>query len=127
MPPASLSTQQVAESLGVPYTTLLKWQTTDGLLRPSLGLGGRRGGDRWSRSELELARVVMRLRDAGLPLRFIKAVLVALRSHRGPKAEVAVYVSVHVRERRDDPERRISLLRVEQGDNLRDATQLSCL
>ena len=127
MPPTTRSTQDVAEDLGVPYTTLLKWQVTDGLLKPTPGLGGRRGGDRWPRIEVQLARVVAQLRDAGLPVRFIKAIVEALRGHRGPKTETVIYVAVHVKEAAEQSDRRIALLRVDGREPLRDATQLSCL
>lgn len=127
MPPAIRTTQEVADHLGVPYTTLLKWQTIDGLLKPTPGLGGRRGGDRWPRAEVQLARVVSQLRDAALPMRVIKAVVEALRGHRGPKLETTVYIAVHVREDVEQTDRRIALLRVDGDKPLRDATQLTCL
>ena len=127
MPAKSLSTQEVADLVGVPYTTLLKWQTTDRLLRPTLGGGGRRGGDRWSPAEVELARTVARLREADLPVRYVKAVVDALRGHRGGKARTAVYLTVCVREAADTPERRVALLEIQGDAPLRDATQLACL
>jgi DNA-binding transcriptional MerR regulator len=127
MSPTTRSTQEVADDLRVPYTTLLKWQVSDGLLKPIPGLGGRRGGDKWPRAEVQMARVVAQLRDAGLPVRFIKTVIDALRIHRGPKIEPTVYLAVHVREAADQPDRRIALLRVDGRKPLRDATQLSCL
>lgn len=127
MSPSPRSTQDVADHLGVPYTTLLKWQTTDLLLRPTPGLGGRRGGDRWPRAEVLMAQRVAQLRNAGLPVRFVKAVVDALRAHRGPNTDTSVYLAVHVKEGPDQPDRRIALLRVDGREPLRDATQLSCL
>lgn len=123
----SLSTQQVAELLGVPYTTLLKWQSRDGLLRPILGPGGRRGGDRWPRGEIKLARLVWQLRGANLPVPYIKAVIEALRAQRRAHMDATVYLAVHVRGAGDDSDRRIALFQIESGGRLRDASQLSCL
>lgn len=127
MPPSTLSTHQVAETIGVPYTTLLKWQTNDRLLRPALGRGGRRGGDRWSVSEVELARLVARLRAADLPVRYIRTVTEALRASQAGRTEASVYLAVHVRDAGNHSDRRVALLRIEDGGSLRDATQLSCL
>ena len=127
MPSHTLSTQQVADTLGVPYTTLLKWQSSDRLLRPILGAGGRRGGDRWPSKELELARVVVRLRDAGLPVRFIRQVVEVLRAYRGGAAEASVYLAVHSHRCANGLDLPIAAFNVEEGGNQHDPAQLSCL
>lgn len=95
----SRSTRQVAAILGVPYTTLLKWQTLDRLLRPELGAGGRRGGDRWSELEVRLAEQVVLLREAGLPVRFIREAIDLLRSESGTECDASVHLSLHLRDR----------------------------
>lgn len=127
MPSHTLSTQQVADALGVPYTTLLKWQSSDRLLRPILGAGGRRGGDRWPRKELELARVIVLLRNAGLPVRFIRQVVEALRAYRGRMTEVSAYLVVYAQRCEDGLEPSIAAFNVERGSIQHDPAQLSCL
>jgi hypothetical protein len=121
----SLSTQQVADNVGVSYSTLLKWQSVDKLLQPTLGAGGRRGGDRWNASEALLAGVVASLRAVGLPVRLVKAIIAPLRAWRGRKTEVTVYVAVCVRSAPDEPEKRVAYLRLDRDGQLREATQLT--
>ena len=120
-----LSSRQVAESIGTPYGTVLKWQTRDGLLRPTPGGGGRRGGDRWPRTEAWLAGVVADLRRASMPVAYLRSIIAALRAWRGPKAAVSVYLVVHVRATPDAPEKRVAFFHLRSDGTLEDGTQLT--
>lgn len=120
-----LSSRQVAEAIGAPYGTLMKWQTRDGLLQPTPGGGGRRGGDRWSRTEAWLASVVADLRRAHVPVDYLRPIIGALRAWRGQKAEVSVYLAVHVRATPDAPEKRVAFFHLRSDGALEDATQLT--
>lgn len=124
MPPTSRTTRQVAADLGVPYTTLTKWVAVDALLAPIAGPGGRRGGDRWSPREIELARLIVRLRAADLPVRIIAAIVGVLRASKTAPWGATVHVAVHARDTADSPERRLALLELRDDGSLRDAAQL---
>lgn len=64
-PPDGLSIGELARRTGTPAATLRSWESRYGFPRPYRAPGGRR---RYSRSDIDLIEVVMRLRSSGISL-----------------------------------------------------------
>ena len=90
---ARLTTAQLAERTGLSAGTLRMWETRHGFPDPSRLPGGHR---RYSDTEVEQVRAVLRLRDQGLSL---PAAIERVRNRRTP---VAVSVFAGLRRRRPE-------------------------
>jgi DNA-binding transcriptional MerR regulator len=83
--PESLRTsEQVAEQLGVPYRSLMRW-AAEGLVQP-LTFGKGNSARLWTERQINEARVVARLRGEGVALADARRALACLRAELEPFA-----------------------------------------
>lgn len=73
-----LTGEQVAEIIGCPYRTIMRW-TEAGLVRPAGYVPGRGYAAEFSAKELHELWVLRHLRDMGVPLQRIRAMIERLR------------------------------------------------
>lgn len=70
---------EVAQAVGVPFSTLIYWVNT-GLIKPSVQYQKGRGGTNlWSFADIVAVRVVAAMRGAGLSLQAIRKAVTSIR------------------------------------------------